>query len=1150
VGKGIYDVRAFQKSLKNKVPDNALLSHDLYEGLRGRAGLVTDIIFYEDYPPNYATHVQRLHRWVRGDWQLLPWLFPRVPTRGDKNEDNPFSVIDRWKIIDNLRRSLLSPATLFSFVAGWFIFGDFAWIWTILMLFITAFPLFNHIVTSLSSRLLLGSRANLIENLKSAFLRWIFYVIFLPYDALIMLDAIIATLIRVFISHKRLLQWQTAAHTIRLFGKKHQITTIWQRMIGAPMISILISILLFWQNRNSFWICLPLIIIWAFSPQIAYWISLEKKPERHKDLSEADLLKLRLIARKTWLYFERFIGPEDHWLPPDHFQEDPKGMVAHHTSPTNIGLMLLSTVSAYDFGYINVLDFVYRMNYTFETLDGLEKYRGHLFNWYDTQKLTTLSPRYISTVDSGNYAMSLIGLKQSLIDLAARPLCPETLFQGAFDSLEILCNLINTIDSQELEDAIGKLHLHCRYLQKDIIDQELTDRRISSLLHNFEERLYEPMNTLIKQILRTQELISPTLLEGLRYWSDAIFQHLMNIRRQIMILAPWMEAWQNRPPFLDDIKDDSLKEALSIWVDDKALQTSLQVLPERCEQTKNLLINIQEQEDHSIFSSLDENQTQSLENWIENFTTRLQRSRNNVLDLLAQIQALTQKIEFYLENMEFTFLFDKQSEVFFLGYQVGSGRLDENHYDLLASEARTSSLFAIAKNDIPRSHWLHMSRPFTSINGIPTLISWNGSMFEYLMPNLFTRTYPHTLLQETSKGVVEAQIDYAKKQEVPWGISESSYYKFDQAQNYQYKGFGVPGLGRKRGLGDDLVIAPYASLLAVDINPIAVLENISVLQEEGALGLLGFYESIDYTSSRLPVGQDKAVIKSYMAHHQGMIMVALGNYLNAETIVDRVHQDPRIQSTELLLQEQVPQTDLVEKTKEVQDLAWGDQIKGINAAPWRINVNQKSKLIHMLSNGNMRMMMTDSGSGYMEWKDIALTRWRQDGTLDPWGIWFYLQDNDSGKFWSIGRRPISTQEQEYNVIYAPHMVEIRHVIDDMRVILQSIVTPNDDVCIQKISLTNQSDKTRDYRILSYGEVVLAPQATDQRHPAFNKLFIESSYHPSYKMLHFERRKRSADEDPRGMAHLIYDQLPGEIEYEGNREHFLGRGHSIFDPTVL
>ena len=1150
VGKGIYDVEAFHHSLQGKVPKNALLSHDLFEGIQGRAGLVTDIVFFEEYPPDYASQVERLHRWVRGDWQLLPWLFPKVPTDEDKSETNPFDLIDLWKMFDNLRRSLLSPATFILFIAGWLIFSQNAWVWTLVVLLVSSFPLIKNIVSSLSSRFLLGAKANIINNIKTAFFRWVFWLVFLPYESLIMLDAIATTLVRVFISHKRLLQWQTSAHTIRIFGKKRKISTIWQRMIGAPLLSISIGILVQLVNPNSFWTSFPLLILWLISPQISYWISLERDRDKKEPLIESDLRKLSSIARRTWLYFEHFIGPEDHWLPPDHFQEDPKGMVAHRTSPTNIGLMMMSTAAAYDFGYIGVIDFIYRMNYTFTTIDGLEKYRGHLFNWYDTSNLATLSPRYVSTVDSGNYATSLIGLYQAFKDLPEHTVCPSVLFHGAFDSLDVFCEIIKDVDNQALEDIVDKLLNHARNIQEEINQKRLTDSRQMNLLDQFEKRLSEPMNVLTKTLLRTEETIDAAVLQDLRYWSDSVFQHLINIKRQVEILAPWMETWRNRPDFVDNLDNDFFRKTFSVWYEDRALRTVLLDLPNLCEKTRQKIADFLENSTLQTNLDLDESQIQSIKQWLQEFDEDLEKSKQSVDDLIENIDDLMEKIDFYLERMEFGFLFDKQREVFYLGYQVGSGRLDKNHYDLLASEARTASLFAIAKNDVPRSHWLHMSRPFTVVADSLTLVSWNGSMFEYLMPNLYTRTYPETLLHQTSKGVVDAQINYGKQKNVPWGISESSYYRFDNAENYQYQGFGVPGLGRKRGLADDLVISPYASLMAVGVDPKAVLENIARLTDEGALGHFGFFESIDYTTSRLPVNQDKAVVKTYMAHHQGMIFVALANFLNTDTIVDRIHDDPRIQSTELLLQEQIPEAETKQKTEEVKITTRGEGIQAITVAPWRIETKRPGKSVHTISNGNLRMLMTESGSGYLEWKDMALTRWRQDAILDPWGIWFYIQDLNNQKNWSIGRQPIPGDPQEYHVIYAPHMTEIRHVVDDIRVSMQTTITPKDDVCMQKIKLTNQSNDVRDYRILSYGEVVLAPQATDQQHPAFNKLFIESEYHQEMNLLYFQRRSRSSEEEPRGMAHLVYDELNGEVEYESDREGFIGRAHDLSEPHAL
>ncbi len=1150
VGKGLYDVAAFHRSLENKVPQNKLLSHDLYEGIQGRAALVSDIVFYEEYPPDYASQVQRLHRWVRGDWQLLPWLFPRVPVAGDTREPNPFSAIDLWKIIDNLRRSILAPATLLSLLAGWLFFQESAWLWTVLILFVSAFPLFNNIVTSLSSRFIKGAKSNVFENVRKAFLRWVFWLIFLPYESLIMVDAIVTTLVRVFISHKRLLQWTTSAHTIRLFGKHRKVSTIWQRMIGGPLISLALGVLVLTLNTNALWVSLPLILLWAVSPQVAYWISLEREYKQDAALSADEIRDLRSIARWTWLYFERFVGPEDHWLPPDHFQEVPKGSVAHRTSPTNIGLMLLSTAAAYDFGYIGVFDFVYRATYTFETLDRLEKYRGHLLNWYDTQSLETLAPRYVSTVDSGNYATSLVGFYQALKEIPTHNICPTDLFRGAGDSLGVLSRIVRKIKSHALADEVESLYEHCQRLRINLQESDLHDAQQMQSLDEVREDLLSEMQSLLNNISDSAEPVSAEVLQDLRYWAESIFNHFDNIKKQVDILAPWIMRWKNRPEFLDELASDPLDAALAHWRKGRTLLTPLSEVPALADNTVKTLKGFLSEQDGGIWEGLDQGQTDELLSWLKGFIQDLRLAKTNVIELFDQIDGLTHSIEFHLERMEFDFLFDEQREVFYLGYQVDAGRIDQNHYDLLSSEARTASLFAIAQNQVPRSHWLHMARPVTSVSGIPTMVSWNGSMFEYLMPNLFTRTYPETLLYQTSIGVVQAQIDYGKQKQVPWGISESGFYLFDQADNYQYRGFGVPSLGRKRGLANDLVISPYASLMAIAVDPRAVIDNIAALKEQGALGHFGFYESIDYTKSRLPIGQSKAVIKSYYAHHQGMILVAFANFLNGQRIDDRVHNDPRIKSTELLLQEQIPQAETVQTTTDLLASVEGQQVSSITVTPWSPDQDQLGTTLHTLSNGRLTMHMTDSGSGYLACKDIALTRWRGDAALDPWGIWYYLQDLDSGDTWSIGKQPIKSNSNEYNVVYSPHMVEIRQIVNDTWMRMQTSIMPDEDVCLQKVTIVNQSDQARSYRILSYGEVVLAPEAMDRGHPAFNKLFIESRYVEEFNMLHFQRRLRSAEEEPRGMSHILFDDLPGKIEFTTDRHTFLGRGHDVSNPVAV
>ncbi len=790
VGKGIYHVAAFEKSLNNQVPENSLLSHDLLEGVLGRAGLVSDIVIYEDYPPNYESFVSRLHRWVRGDWQLLPWLIPWLTKRAKDQTRRSFSLLDIWKIIDNLRRSLLAPTSMLLLLVGWFFLENLSWLWTLLILFLTAFPLFKDLVVSFSSRLLLGARENFFNRLQTIFFRWLFWILFLPYRSLVMSDAILTTLVRLLISHKRLLQWQTSAHTIKFFGQAKKLTVFWSRMLGAPLLSIATGIILCIVNPNAFWSALPLLSTWVISPQIALWISKKTNNVKKQRLDEAQKNHLRKTARKTWLYFERFIGPEDHWLPPDHFQEDPKGLVAHRTSPTNIGLMLLSTTSAYNLGYIGVLDYLLRIDYAFNTLDDLEKYRGHLLNWYDTRTKSTLSPRYVSTVDSGNFAASLMALGQALTRLKTDPICPSTLFLGVFDSLGIFCDLLDKIESKALDKVVKSLKGHCQTIKQKIEDNEKTASEKISLLADFQEKITDPMRTLTSNLWEHQKNISQTLIKQLRFWSDAIYNQLANIDKQIQSLAPWMHVWQKKPEAFSQLQFHK-KEALSFLMSGDNLANPLQDMPDHCQKSIQELTHILESSPTEV---VDQTTWNKIEVWIEQLLKTLKKAQETSSDLLSKIQFLSRRIDFYLDHMEFKFLYDDTREVFYLGYQVGSGRLDKNHYDLLASEARTASLIAIAKNDVPNKHWLHLNKPYTLIQNVPTLISWNGSMFEYLMPNLFFHTYPQTMLRKTIQGAVQAQINYTPRKNIPWGISESSYFRFDSANNYQYRGFGVPSL--------------------------------------------------------------------------------------------------------------------------------------------------------------------------------------------------------------------------------------------------------------------------------------------------------------------------------------------------------------------
>lgn len=1150
VGKGIYDVEAFERSLHNRVPENALLSHDLFEGLHGRAALVTDVVLYEDYPPTYLTYAQRLHRWVRGDWQLLPWLWPRVPKEGGGTLPNRLSLIDRWRIVDNLRRSLQTPALLAFLVISWLVLPGPAWLWTLLILVMSAMPLLNGALTALSRRLQEDEEEGGALRLQNEAARWLFSLAFLPYETLLMIDAIAATLVRLFISRKRLLQWTSAAHTIRIFGRESRIRALWRRMRGAPLLALSVALALLLFAPISLWVAVPLLLAWVASPYIALWLS-RSADRREAPLTSKQHHELRRLARRTWFFFERFVGPDDHWLPPDHFQESPRGTVAHRTSPTNIGLLLVSTLAAYELGYVDLMNLMVRLRSAFDSLDDLERYRGHFLNWYETRNLTPLAPRYVSTVDSGNLASALWALAPGLQGVTSRPVLHWQRWEGLADALGILSDIIASLEAEALQEPVTELEESLARFRRRIGSVEETPAQRYPVLIELSGAEGEALTGHLTVLLEAaDEHLPAQVLRDLRHWTQRVHRHLGNMRREMEMLLPWFLHLYRPPDYLTEALSGS--ELAEAWV---ALNTALQPasalkdLPSVCREASekvDVLQNLLPEADADV-EDAEAEQIQEALDWCDRVRESLSSARMTARTLLIGMRDLRDRAEGYVQEMDFAFLFDKRRKVFHIGYNVSGERLEPNHYDLLASEARTASLIAIAKGEVLPGHWLHLSRPLTRMEGYRVLLSWNGSMFEYLMPNLLLRDYEETALAQTNRGVVERQIAYAREQNVPWGVSESGYYRFDANMNYQYRGFGVPGLGRKRGLGEDLVIAPYASLLALSVSPQEVLRNFRRLRREEVLGSYGLYEAVDYTSSRLPLGEERVIVRSFMAHHQGMILLSLTNYLRDDVLLDYFHSHPRMQSVELLLQEQVPEQAPIEETPEMSTTEERPQPDRVKLTPWTPARDAPLPLVHFLSNGHYGTLITASGSGYStfthEGETIALTRWRADTTLDDWGIWIYVRDEESGALWSATRQPTDRVPQEPRVRFYPHRIEFQRVDDEIYLKTNVTVAADADVEIRHVTVTNRSVRQRRVTLISYGEVILAPQSADRGHPAFNKMFVESEYLPKYNALLFRRRPRSAEDAPWYLVHLLV--VRGEREetgaYEADRAPFLGRG---------
>ncbi|HEU4744186.1 MAG TPA: glucoamylase family protein, partial [Anaerolineales bacterium] len=1049
---------------------------------------------------------------------------------------NTLSTIDRWKLFDNLRRSLLQPGVMALLVSGWLFLPGSSLLWMLIALSPYLMAVLANFVAEVRHSFSKQHSTVVSRPMRLATLRSLFEIVFLPHEALIVFDAITTTLVRLFITHRHMLQWVSAAHTVQLFGKRLHLKSAWQAMIKAPLLAFLFSIMLLVLQRQTLPAALPLLIAWIVSPYIATRIS-EPYRQPVAKVIPAQERKLRLLARSTWLYFEHFVGPEDRWLPPDHFQESPRGLVAHRTSPTNIGLTLLSTLSAHDMGYIGPLELSLRLRDSFDSMDALERVRGHFLNWYDTRSFAPLPPRYISTVDSGNLAACLMALRQGCFELDQTEMVN---WQGLQDTLEMLSV---TLVQGRLGPAANTFQAAIDAMQTLV--KKLNDRSQFTpalLMELFKEGQTELEAMLWEAVQQTDEETAPDTLRKLSIWIDRVRHQLRRIRIDIQVLAPWLLVMAEMPR---PAQIDSNSELSSAW---QALQANLSLhpalgeIPDICKRATNIieeLTGFLDQDDLAVFE------------WCDALAYDLESARKNCISLLNNFSVLASRAEGYVQNMPFGFLYDSQRHVFHIGYNVESGRLDSNYYDLMASEARIASLVAIARGDVPQNHWLHLSRPLTEFGGARCLLSWSGTMFEYLMPPLFMESYPNTLMDESCRLAIEQQIQYGAKNDIPWGTSEASYYNFDAQQVYQYQAFGIPSLGYKRGLSNDLVVAPYASMLALPFMPQAVMQNLARFESMKMWGLYGLYESVDFTPERLKTGETHAVIRSYMVHHQGMILLSLCNYLFDKRMIRRFHADPRIESVELLMQEQTPAHAPTEHPRHQQV----DSMRPSTAIPldpWRVSPDSPYTQVHALSNGKYTLLISAAGSGFSRWGEMELTRWRDDTTLDDRGNWIYVEDRLNGQLWSVTHQPTMAPPDRSEVNFYPHRVEFER--QDGDIVLRTVVSvaPNDDLEIRRVYLTNHGRHSRILALTSYAEIILNEQSADLRHPAYNKLFIESEFLKKEGILLFRRRPRSADEKHVYLAHFFTSNsedvsLTG---YETDRAKFLGRGGTTRRPLVF
>jgi cyclic beta-1,2-glucan synthetase len=1053
VGKGIYDVDAFRQATAGRFPENLILSHDLVESGYARSALVSDVELHEDHPASFAAEMSRRHRWIRGDWQIAGWLLPRVLRSVSTRLLGTMSALGWWKIFDNLRRSLVPPALLLLLLSGWLTAPGPTGFWTQFVLLLWLLPVL--LATGMEA-IRIPREARLAMHLHSA-LKSLgrrlaetgLALCTLPYSAIINLDAILISGGRMLFTRRGLLLW----HTPR-YARRNQCTTrgdfLWEMWV-SPFLAVGGFAALALTHPAELAVSGPVLLLWLIAPLVGWWIS-RPIAIAQPGLSDAQRMFLRVLSRRTWRYFEELVNAEEHWLPPDNVQEGPNPSIASRSSPTNIGMALLANLAANDFGYLPTGPLLDRTEHTLATVERLERFHGHLYNWYDTRTLKPLHPLYVSSVDSGNLAGALATLRAGLLELKSQPVFSAHLLTGLRDTAEMIS---------------------------------------SSAVDRLREKLQAPPPSNPAALLTLLQALGHDILTlpvsgtaDQQWWTQALSRQCQAAQDDLQFLIPSPLPFDHIP-------------------------------------------TLQELAGAPAGGS---------------------RAAERIRRIEQLVQRCTEQAV-----MDFAFLYDPSRDLLSIGYNVTERRRDPSYYDLLASEARLASFVLIAQEQLPEEHWFALGRQLTTHEGAMALLSWSGSMFEYLMPLLVMPTYEHTLLDQTYRAIVARQIEYGRQRGVPWGISESCYATTDARGVYQYSAFGVPGLGLKRGLADDLVVAPYASVLALMVAPRAACENLETLAAAGYHGTYGLYEAIDFTPTRVPRGKHGVPLRSFMAHHQGMSLLALDYLLMNQPMQRRFLSDPSFQASALLLCERIPKvaTPLQPHAAEVSAARRPPMVA---ATTMRVFPSPHTAMpqVHLLSNGRYHVMATQAGGGYSRWKNLAVTRWREDATCDGWGTFCYLRDAATGSLWSSAFQPTRRPSKTYEAIFVQGRAEYRRRDEDIDTHTEIAVSPEDDVEVRRVTLTNLSSRKRTIELTTYAEVVLASLNADLAHPAFSNLFVQTRILRDSRAILCTRRPRAPGEAPPWMFHLMTTQgtPAGDTSYETDRARFIGRCRSATNPAAF
>lgn len=1119
-GKGLYDYKLFHQILSQRLPQNKILSHDLLEGSYVKVAFASDIEFYDSFPDYYALFAKRQQRWVRGDWQLISWLRSTVPSIDNTREKNPLSLINRWKIFDNLRRSLIPISALATLFLSWL--TPLFLSWTCLIFVVMSLPIILKIIDL--SWITATTKLNSIwSELFKGLIKTLVCFVLLPHQAWINASAISKALYRQYYSHQNLLQWSVS---LSATARDHFICNL--QLSAIAIIAFFSILLLILYSNPGLALEIPILILWVLSPVVCTLLSFPYLRVDTSTINPISKKYLNLLARKTWRYFDDFVNEEAHYLPPDNYQEKLKIEVAYRTSPTNIGLYMMSAIGAYRFGYITPQSLIKRLSDTLKTLKTLERYEGHFLNWYDIKNISPLLPKYVSTVDSGNLLASFWATEEKCKQLFNEPVLDAS---NAISSIHDIFNIFSDSINQEHGNLSSEFD-GLSFLIKSI-KQSPTGLKMD----------LEAIQIEVKQNIESVKKLTSFSQEAF-YWLQQLEKQLNDFLTSFEETMPWVHLFERR-----EAKRIILLHPEGIHWKEKATK-KFPTFQELSSRNVEGLIPFIGWIQALPVEKLDDAMSQ----WTKEFIDAINHSFALADQFKKEIDFLVKELQEISSEMNLGFLYNTERKLFSIGYNVSDNRLDSSCYDLLASEARLASFIAIAKGDVPLEHWWALGRPTAEAFGLIVLQSWGGTMFEYLMPLIWCKNFNNTLLDYACKAAVKCQIAYGNQLGIPWGISESAYSRLDIHSIYQYRAFGVPYLGLKHGLENDFVVTPYSSALALMIDPAASFKNLKRLDNKEMMrGPYGFFEAIDYSREYEPDGKKGIVIHTYMAHHLGMSITSFCNALYQGYIQELFHAHPRVKGLETILYERpdIPEGKVTGRSKE--------QVfpKLFSSTSSAGNSHFESPLTpipvtHLLSNGNYSIMVTNSGSGYSKFQNIDITRWRIDATCDNYGNCFFIKDVDRNAFFSASSYPTADLGSSYAVNFSNHKVEITKRDQAIEVSTEIVVSPEDNVEIRCMTLSNLAMRYRQLEITSYVEIALADHKADLMHPAFSKMFIETEAIEAYEGLIAHRRQRSPEDPERWCFHIAALNIENSISftYETQRDIFIGGNRSLANPQKL